>query len=33
VKLLLVFQSVDVQNFTKIGDQEGHQFEYQSVGV
>jgi hypothetical protein len=33
VKFLLVFQSVDLQNLVKFWHQEGHQFEYQSVGV
>jgi hypothetical protein len=33
VKLLLMLQSIDLQNLAKFGHQEGNQFEYQSVGV
>jgi hypothetical protein len=33
VMFLLVSQAIDLQNLAKFGHQEGHQFEYQRLGV
>jgi hypothetical protein len=32
VKLLPVFQPIDLQNFVNFEHQEGHQFEFQNLG-